>query len=96
MFGIDFTSGFGQVLAILLLITVIAWIFLPWIVMRIESRVIKSSDNLQDIRDTLKDILFELRTNRPTAHVEFGDGSEVDIELTEEDMWRADGLRKEA
>jgi len=71
---IDFHTGFGMVIAIIGLITIILWIFMPWVVMRIGGKVTKSTQNLQDIRDMLKDILVELETTR-----------KVDIELTEED-----------
>jgi len=71
---IDFHTGFGMVIAIIGLITIVLWIFMPWVIMRIGGKVTKSTQNLQDIRDMLKDILVELETTR-----------KVDIELTEED-----------
>ena len=63
-----------MVITIIAVITIILWIFLPWVVMRIEGKVTKSTQLLQDMRDTLKDIKWELETHRP-----------VDIELTEVD-----------
>ena len=78
---------FTIAIAVLIFLTVMMWIFLPWLVMRIESNTVKARKAIERIELSINQALA-MKDETPTAHAEFGDGSEIDIELTERDMWK--------
>jgi len=83
----------GTIIVIIAVVTIVLWIFLPWVVMRIEGKMGKAIQDLRDVRNTLKDILYELQTNKPTTCSMCGNVSDVELKKAQE--WRANGFKFE-
>ena len=73
-----------MVITILVLITIFMWIFLPWVIWRIEGNVIKARKALEEMRYTMESVQHLLESIKEQG--------EVDIELGRADAVSGDRM----